>query len=132
MMKILKVLQFDAKSSIKQYFLNTLSVKRNIYRVVEWSNCRWALLEVWKFGFRFTATIRIALENRSLVDSRVYSVTFKTLTSIIFQTEYSIALLHYILSSTRPNLIAKDRKIRLKNFEGRPLGRHKFKYLNIW
>ena len=46
MMKILKVLQFDAKSSIKQYFLNTLSVKRNIYRVVEWSNCRWALLEV--------------------------------------------------------------------------------------
>ena len=37
MMKILKVLQFDSKSSIKQYFLNTLSVKRNIYRAVDFS-----------------------------------------------------------------------------------------------
>ena len=64
--------------------------------------------------------IRIALENRCVVDSRVCSVTFKTLTSFIFQTEYSIALLLYILSSTRSNSIAKERKIRLKNFEGRP------------
>ena len=38
MMKILKVLQFDSKSSIKQYFLNTLSVKRNIYRAVDFSS----------------------------------------------------------------------------------------------
>ena len=40
MMKILKVQRFDAKSSIKQYFLNTLLVKCNFYRPMESSNCR--------------------------------------------------------------------------------------------
>ena len=95
MMKILKVLQFDIKSSIGFYSIILL-------------------------GIRFTATIRIALENRCVVDSRVCSVTFKTLTSIIFQTEYSVAFLLYMLSSTRSNSIAKERKIRLKYFEGRP------------
>lgn len=47
-----------------------------------------------------------ALENRSVVDSKAYSVTFKALISIIFQVENSTTLLLYIVSSTRSNSIA--------------------------
>ena len=35
MLKILKVLRFDKKSSIEQYFLDTFLLERNIYRAFE-------------------------------------------------------------------------------------------------
>ena len=35
MLKILKGLRFDAKSSIKQYFLDMSSLKHDIYRAME-------------------------------------------------------------------------------------------------
>ena len=71
MMKILKVLQFDIKSSIGFYSIILL-------------------------GIRFTATIRIALENRCVVDSRVCSVTLKDLDVHYFPKRvfYSIATLY--------------------------------------
>lgn len=120
MMKILKVLRFDAKSSTKQYFLNTLLVKRNIYRVMESSICRWVLLEVRKFGFRFTATEFASLWRIVVSLTREFILSpLRPWRPIIFQTEYSIALLLYILSPTRSTSIAKERKIRLKLSVGR-------------
>ena len=35
MLKILKVLRFDTKSFIEQYFLDTTLLKQNIYRALE-------------------------------------------------------------------------------------------------
>ena len=60
------------------------------------------------------------MQDRNLPYPFLRGQPLKTLTSIIFQTEYSKALLLYIQSSTRSNPIVKERKIRLKNLEGRP------------
>ena len=54
---------------------------------------------------------RIALEDRSVIDSKAYFVAFQTLMFIIFQEKYSIAFLLFILSTRRSNMIEKERKI---------------------
>ena len=60
-----------------------------------------------KLGFHFTAPIRIASENCIVVDSKDNFVAFKTLMSIIFQAEYSIAFSPFIFCSS---IIGKVRK----------------------
>ena len=102
------------KSCIKQYFFNISLFKYSIFQAIESSNCPLALLEVWEFGCHFKATIRITSENGSVIDSEAYSVTFKTLISIIFQAKYSAAFLLVILSSKRSNSIWEEWKPDLK------------------
>lgn len=53
----------------------------------------WNLYNVAKprFQSEFTAPIRIASENRSVVDSKAYFVAFKILMPIVFQAECSVA-----------------------------------------
>ena len=60
-----------------------------------------------KLGFHFTAPIRTAFENCRVVDSKDNFVAFKTLMSIIFQAEYSIAFSLFIFCSS---IIGKARK----------------------
>ena len=69
------------------------------------------------------APIRTASVNPSVVDSKGYFVAFKTLMSIIFRAEYSIAFFIFILCSRRSNVIGKERKIRLENIESGSRGR---------
>ena len=76
--------------------------------------------------FAFTALIRIALENCSVVDSKAYFVAFKTVMSIIFRADYSIAYFIFILCSRRSKMVGKEQKIRLENIESRPRVRHFF------
>ena len=65
-------------------------------------------LEVQKFGFHFTAPIRIASENYSVVDSKAYLVAFKTFVFIIFYANYSITFLFFILCSRWSKMIGKE------------------------
>ena len=65
-----------------------------------------------------------------MVDSKAYFVAFKTLMSIIFQADYSIAFFLFIICSRRSKMVGKKRKIRLENIDSRPSVRH-FSYLII-
>ena len=55
-----------------------------------------------------------------------YFVALRTSMSIIFDEEYSIACLLFIMYSRRSSMIAKEQKIRLENIENPPFGRHFF------
>ena len=46
-----------------------------------------------------------------------YFVALRTSMSIIFDEEYSIAYLLFVMYSRRCRMIAKERKIRLENIE---------------
>ena len=56
-----------------------------------------------------------------------YFVALRTSMSIIFDEEYSIAYLLFIMYSRRSSMIAKERKIRLENIGNPPFGRHFFR-----
>ena len=75
---------------------------------MELSECRKASFEVSKFGFHFLAEIRIALENRRVVNSKAHFVAFKTVMSISFRFDYSLPYSLFILSSIRFILIEKE------------------------
>ena len=86
---------------LKRYFLREdFESHRRIFRIVS----------------RIETTVPCIIENRRVVDSKAYFVAFRTSMSIIFDEEYSIALL-LIMYSRRSSMIAKERKFRLLNIE---------------
>ena len=73
--------KFAVRSKIRMNFLRVRSPrnthKNHIYRAVALSKYRKASFEVSKFGFHFLAVIRIALENRRIVNSKAHFVVLR-------------------------------------------------------
>ena len=78
---------------------------------------------------RIETTMPCIIENRRVVDSKAYFVAFRTSMSIIFDEEYSIAFLLFIMYSRRCSMIAKNGKSALKILKIHR-GRHFFFIIN--
>ena len=108
--KILKVISINRKSSVKQYFKDILTIKNSIYWAVELPKCRKAFHLSQQVRFSISSRlIRIALENRRVVNSKAHLVPFKTVMSIFFRFAYSLAYLLFILNSIRSISVEKGR-----------------------
>ena len=83
--KILKVISINRKPSVKQYFKDISTIKNSIYWAVELPKCRKAFHLSQQVRFSISSRlIRIALENRRVVNSKAHFVPFKTVMSIFF------------------------------------------------